>query len=343
MRALAFFFGLILFGATGYAQYDYNNSYNGPDRYFYNEDFDWRWDVRVRITDGMQTGQLTNREANRLFDRLERIERKEYAFQADGYFSAFEQDEIWDDVIYLNRLIGVELTDWDRTYYGYSVRGLAYRGYLPWYVGSSYDFYRFDRRGFGSISIGYSPRAYIPRNHVYYNNRSYSSNWNSRNYSKRNNRGRDYNSNNTWNKGSNNSRTWESDKNNKRDYNNRSNGGTFNNSNRSDNNQGSSRGNQSSTYGNSKGNSNSDWNKSQGNRTNRNNTPSSTTQKNTGRTEAPQTSTRSGGSTTRGEIMTPRPTRSNSETTNSRNQRSSQESKPSRGNANDSRRGNNQN
>ena len=120
MKALVVFFGLILFGATAFAQYDYNDDYgsssNGPDRYFYNEDFDWRWDVRVRISDGIDNGMLTRNEANRLYNKLERIERKEYAFQADGYLSAYEQDEIWDDVVDLNRLIGIELRDWDRTY-----------------------------------------------------------------------------------------------------------------------------------------------------------------------------------------------------------------------------------
>ncbi|MCP9766729.1 hypothetical protein EGI22_02330 [Lacihabitans sp. LS3-19] len=339
MRALVIFLGMILFGATSFAQYDYNNTYNGPDRYFYNEDFDWRWDVRVRISDGMNTGQLTNREAKRLYNQLEQIERKEYAFQADGYFSAFEQDEIWNDVTYLNRMIGIELTDWDRTYYGYSVRGLAYRGYSPWYTGSSYDFYRFDRRGYGSISIGYSPRVFFPHNHVYYNNRSYSSNWNNRNDSKRNDRGGDYNRNNSWNNNSKNNRTWGNDKNNNRDYNNRSYGGTLNNSNRSDNKQGSSRGNQSSTYGNQQGKSNNGWN--QGNKSSRNNTPNISSQRNSGRNEAPQTSNRSQGSNKREEIMTPR-TSPNKSNTSTRNQTSTQENRPNRGNANDSRRGNNQ-
>ena len=185
MRALVVFFGMILFGANVNAQYDYNDEYgtsfDGPDRYFYDEDFDWRWDIRVRISDGRDNGSLTRREAERLYNKLERIERKEYAYQSDGFLSAFEQDEIWEDVVDLNRLIGIELRDWDRTYYGYSARGLSYRGYLPWYFGSTYDFYRFDRRGYGSISFGYHPRAFFPHNHVYYRNRSYTSNWNHRN------------------------------------------------------------------------------------------------------------------------------------------------------------------
>lgn len=167
---------LFLIGFIAKAQY---SVYDGPDRYFYNDDFDWRWDVRVRISDGMNSGYLTSREANRLYRQLEDIERKEWAFQADGYYSVWEQDEIWEDVVNLNHWIGLELTDWDRRYYGYT--GVVIRGYLPCYFGTSYDFYRFDKRGYGSVRLGYIPRNYHPVKHVYYNHRNnYTSNWNKR-------------------------------------------------------------------------------------------------------------------------------------------------------------------
>ncbi len=152
---------------------------DGPDRYFYDEEFDWRWDVRVRISDGIRTGYLTNREANRLYKRLERIERKEWAFQSDGYYSVWEQDEIWMDVVALNRAIGLELSDWDRRYYGYT--GFVITGPLHWYFGPSYDFHRFDRRGYGSIRVGYLPRNYYPVKHVYYTRRNnYTAHWSHR-------------------------------------------------------------------------------------------------------------------------------------------------------------------
>ncbi len=152
---------------------------DGPDRYFYDEEFDWRWDVRVRISDGIRTGYLTNREANRLYRRLERIERKEWAFQSDGYYSPWEQDEIWLDVVDLNRAIGLELSDWDRRYYGYT--GVVISGPLRWYMGPSYDFYRFDKRGYGSIRVGYVPRNYYPVKHVYYTRRNnYTTHWSHR-------------------------------------------------------------------------------------------------------------------------------------------------------------------
>lgn len=152
---------------------------DGPDRYFYEEEFDWRWDVRVRISDGIRSGYLTNREANRLYKRLEAIERKEWAFQSDGYYSSWEQDEIWMDVVDLNRAIGLELSDWDRRYYGYT--GVVITGPLHWYFGPAYDFYRFDKRGYGSIRLGYVPRSYYPVKHVYYTHRdNYTSNWSRR-------------------------------------------------------------------------------------------------------------------------------------------------------------------
>jgi hypothetical protein len=171
MKALWLIFGFVFLGTFANAQYDRYDTYGYEDspqeRYYYQDDFDWRWDVRVRISDGINSGLLTRREANRLYDQLERIERKEYAYQADGYYSAYEQDEIWNEVTWLNRKLGLELYDRDRTYYGFSVRGLAFNGYLPWYFGNRYDFNRFDRRGYGSIRLGYGHRNYYSTNHYY--------------------------------------------------------------------------------------------------------------------------------------------------------------------------------
>ena len=376
MKALVVFFGLILFGATAFAQYDYNDDYgsssNGPDRYFYNEDFDWRWDVRVRISDGIDNGMLTRNEANRLYNKLERIERKEYAFQSDGYLSAYEQDEIWDDVVDLNRLIGIELRDWDRTYYGYSARGLNYSGYSPWYFGSTYDFYRFDTRGYGSISFGYRPRAFYPRSSVYYRNRSYTSNWNNRssNWNRSNNWDRER----TWN----NNRSRSEDRNNSR-YNGRSSDrGTSSNRNNSgslgsgyDRNsnpsngaqrngsrlesstpsQRNSRGNESSnavpqrndnriespsspSQRNSRGNDS--YNSIPQRSDSRIETPSSPSQRGGGRTEAPSSTSRGRESSSREAIQTPRSSSRGSEGSSR-----SSNSSPERGSSNNARRGGN--
>lgn len=145
----------------GNQDYNYNNGYDNynDDRYYYDDEFDWHWDVRVRISNGIQNGQITRNEANRLYNRLENVERKEYAYQSDGVYSTWEQQEVWDDITYLNRQVGLELYDYDRTFYGFNNWGYDYRGYTRWYYHGGYDFYRFDKRGFGSIRLGYVPRS----------------------------------------------------------------------------------------------------------------------------------------------------------------------------------------
>jgi hypothetical protein len=340
MRALVVFFGMILFAANVNAQYDYNDEYgtfsDGPDRYFYNEDFDWRWDIRVRISDGTDNGSLTRREADRLYDKLERIERKEYAFQSDGNLSAYEQDEIWEDVVDLNRLIGIELRDWDRTYYGYSARGLSYRGYSPWYFGNTYDFYRFDRRGYGSISFGYRPRAFYPRSHVYYRHRSYTSNWSHRN--------NNWNRNDNWDR----DRSWNRSNNSNRDWNNNSNRSRTEdrNNNRNNNYSRDSRSSDSRSNGSSRDSRSNDSRSNSGNwgsGSSRSNAPSTTPQRNgNSRTEAPSTSSRVRESNRREEIQTPRSSTKSSDNGSSRGNDSGKRSLPDRGKTNDSgRRGNN--
>lgn len=140
------------------------------DRHFYDEEFDWHWDVRVRISEGEQSGLLTRWEANRLYRKLERIEEKEYAYMADGNYDRWEQNDIWDDVVWLNRKVGIELADWDRRFYGF---GNIYVGfntypfwYNRWYV-NGWDFYRYDRLGWGSWRYGYVPRYYVPTVNVF--------------------------------------------------------------------------------------------------------------------------------------------------------------------------------
>ncbi|WP_305952862.1 hypothetical protein [Emticicia oligotrophica] len=136
---------------------NYGNGYD-DDRYYYDDEFDWHWDIRVRISNGIQNGLITRNEANRLYRRLEDVERKEYAYLADGIFNRWEQQEIWDDVAYLNRQVGIELYDFDRRFYGFDMAWNDLRGYPRWYYHGGFDFYRFDRRGFGTIRLGYVPR-----------------------------------------------------------------------------------------------------------------------------------------------------------------------------------------
>jgi hypothetical protein len=145
--------------SSAMAQYDNRDYAYNDDRYYYDNEFDWHWDIRVRISDGIQRGLITRRESELLYSRLENLERKEYAYQSDGFFTGWEQQEIWDDVIYLNRRLGLELNDYDRNFYGFDVYGYDRRGYSKWYYQGGYDFFRFDKRGFGSVRLGYVPRS----------------------------------------------------------------------------------------------------------------------------------------------------------------------------------------
>ena len=151
------------------AQYGNQGYANNDDRFYYDNDFDWHWDMRVRISDGIQRGLITQYESNMLYRRLEDLERKEYAFQSDGFYNSYEQQEIWNDVVYLNRQVGVELSDYDRNFYGFDVYGYDRRGYPRGYYQGGFDFFRFDKRGFGSVRLGYSPR---PNYNGWYRNNS---------------------------------------------------------------------------------------------------------------------------------------------------------------------------
>jgi len=156
------------YGNQGYDNYG-SNSYD-DDRYYYDDEFDWHWDIRVRISNGIQNGLITRNESNRLYRRLEDVERKEYDYLADGIFNRWEQQEIWDDVAYLNRQVGIELFDYDRRFYGFDMAWNDVRGYPRWYYQGGFDFYRFDRRGFGNVRLGYVPRPNY--NGWYRNNRN---------------------------------------------------------------------------------------------------------------------------------------------------------------------------
>lgn len=348
MKKLILFLTILVASFSSYAQYDYDElGYNGPERYFYDEDFDWRWDVRVRISDGIRNGLLTRREANRLYNRLESIERREFAYQSDGNYSAWEQDEIWEDVVWLNRRLGLELRDGDRRYYGYSLPGLAFRGHLPYYFGNRYDFYRFDQRGFGSLSLGYSPRFYYPRHHYYYNPNRYGSNW--RNQNDRNDR-RMYDSrgrsNNNWDG------PRDSNRNSDR-YNNNSGRNQDTRPNRSnEKNRSEVRPQRDSDRGSSNSRSkenNGSWNRSDNDRNGQILTPRGQKSETESRGSSGSRSRENKGSTQRsndrsyGEILTPRGQKSGSETRSSQSEGRSSRKAPERTDNNGNSRGRNVN
>ncbi len=70
------------------------NAQNGNQVFAYDDrydnDFDWHWDIQVKISNGIQLGLLTQNESNRLYSRLEDVERKEYVYQAAGIFNGWE-------------------------------------------------------------------------------------------------------------------------------------------------------------------------------------------------------------------------------------------------------------
>ncbi|NBA88087.1 hypothetical protein GVN16_20110 [Emticicia sp. CRIBPO] len=169
MKKLMVLVTLIVASLTVKAQYndDYDYQEYNDDRYYYDDEFDWHWDIRVRISNGIDNGLITYNESQRLYAELERIERKEYAYQEDGYFTDWEQQDVWDDVVYLNRRVGVELYDRDRVFYGFDRVGVSRRGFSIWFYSGGYNFNRFDMLGFGSIRYGYRPRPNFTRRSIY--------------------------------------------------------------------------------------------------------------------------------------------------------------------------------
>jgi hypothetical protein len=58
--------------------------------------------IRSRIERGLQTGNISPREANILFAKERQLDRHEAAFKADGYLSRAEREQLRDEVAMLN-------------------------------------------------------------------------------------------------------------------------------------------------------------------------------------------------------------------------------------------------
>ncbi len=174
---------IIILGNIDYGFAQLSIKINRLPKYYYSQVFDWHWDIRVRISDGRNNGLLSPNETYRLYNRLKHIESNEFQYQSDGYYSSFEQQRIWNEVIYLNKKIGIELTDCDRNFYGFDARGVNRRGFGAYFDRNGCDFNRFDKKGFGSIQYGFKPRyeyqnycqnnQYAHDDHRYNNNDRY--------------------------------------------------------------------------------------------------------------------------------------------------------------------------
>lgn len=58
--------------------------------------------IRSRIDQGIRTGQITPREADRLFARERTLHRREAAFKSDGHMSRAERQQLRDEVAMLD-------------------------------------------------------------------------------------------------------------------------------------------------------------------------------------------------------------------------------------------------
>jgi hypothetical protein len=101
--------------------YRYDRGRNDDDRNFRNDGRQFSIDqrqnnIRNRIQRGMDTGQLTNREARTLFRELSEIEAKERAFENDGRLGRWERDQLHQDLDNLAARLRWERRDDQRRY-----------------------------------------------------------------------------------------------------------------------------------------------------------------------------------------------------------------------------------
>lgn len=120
----------------GYDRDSYGEKYGRVERYDRNGGswgYDKDWNVvndskyhkinsfqhqaKMRINEGIAKGLITHREANRLWNEYERIERKENRFMRNGRISRSEANELEHDLARLNRMISQEKRDFNRDFH----------------------------------------------------------------------------------------------------------------------------------------------------------------------------------------------------------------------------------
>lgn len=104
--------------------YSQNDSRYGNDRYNSNNSRtnrdvnrrvnSFQRDAREHIAQGIVEGTITSREAARLLEMAERIERKENKYKRSGGLSGREVADLTRDLKDLDRRIFRERRDWDR-------------------------------------------------------------------------------------------------------------------------------------------------------------------------------------------------------------------------------------
>ncbi len=72
--------------------------------------------LNARIQRGIDNGQITNREARRLYNELNNIEAKERAFKSDGRLDWREAQELNRDLDRLSEEVREERHDYQRRY-----------------------------------------------------------------------------------------------------------------------------------------------------------------------------------------------------------------------------------
>ena len=72
--------------------------------------------IHARIEQGLQSGELTRREARRLGRQLAITEEKERAFEADGRLNGRERAELHRDLDYVSQRLRFERHDGERRY-----------------------------------------------------------------------------------------------------------------------------------------------------------------------------------------------------------------------------------
>jgi hypothetical protein len=112
-------------GANAQRGYDKRDGRNGRNDNAYDRVDSYQREARRQISNGIESGKITSREAKPLLREAERIEVKENRFKRDGRLDVIERRELAQDLAVLNSWIAREKRDRDRVTYDEYSRGYA--------------------------------------------------------------------------------------------------------------------------------------------------------------------------------------------------------------------------